>query len=69
MIKSIILLTVILMPCLLAFSESNSVWPNIIGLCYMFILALLSRTKKGEQFCRKLYKNLTKVNNEIFVND
>lgn len=69
MIRSIILLIVVLMPCLLAFSESDSVLPNIIGLVYMFILGLLSSTERGKRFCKKLYKNLTRVNNDIFARD
>ena len=69
MIKSVILLTVILMPCLLAFSESNSVLPNIIGLAYMFLLAYLSSTKKGKKFCRKVYRDLVQTNDDIFAKE
>lgn len=69
MIKIIILLTVILMPCLLAFSESNSVLPNIIGLAYMFLLAYLSSTMRGKKFCRKVYRNLARTNDDIFAKE
>ena len=54
--KTIIIATLICLPCLAAFSESDTFWPNIFGLSYMFGLYLASNTNKGKKFLRKLYR-------------
>lgn len=54
--KTIIIATLICLPCLAAFSESDTFWPNIFGLSYMFGLYLASKTGKGKKFLRKLYR-------------
>ena len=54
--KSIIIATIVLLPCLSAFGESNTFLPNIFGLAYMFGLTLLCKTNKGKKFLRKLYR-------------
>lgn len=69
MIKSVILLTIILLPCLAAFNESDTFVPNILGIAYMFLLAYLSRTKRGKKFCRKVYRDLVRTNDDIFAKE
>lgn len=69
MIKSVILLTIILLPCLAAFSESEFFLPNILGIAYMFLLAYLSSTKRGKKFCRKMYNNIVRTNDDIFAKE
>ena len=54
--KSIIIATIVLLPCLAAFGESDTFWPNIFGLAYMFALTVLCKTEKGKKFLRKLYR-------------
>ena len=54
--KTLIIATLICLPCLAAFGESDTFWPNIFGLAYMFGLTLLCKTNKGKKFLRKLYR-------------
>ena len=54
--KTIIIATLICLPCLASFSEGESFLPNIFGLCYMFALTVLCKTNKGKKFLRKLYR-------------
>ena len=54
--KTIIIATLICLPCLAAFSEGESFLPNLFGLAYMFGLTLLCKTGKGKKFLRKLYR-------------
>lgn len=54
--KTIIITTLICLPCLAAFGEGESFLPNIFGLAYMFGLTLLCKTEKGKKFLRKLYR-------------
>ena len=54
--KTIIITTLICLPCLAAFGESDTFWPNIFGMAYMFGLTLLCKTNKGKKFLRKLYR-------------
>lgn len=66
MIKNVFLLTVILMPCLLAFNGSDNVLPNVIGVLYMLVLALIYRTNKGKIFFEKLASDVERLNDKIF---
>lgn len=54
--KTIIIATLICLPCLAAFSESETFVPNILGLAYMFLLTVLCKTERGKKFLRKLYR-------------
>ena len=54
--KTIIITTLICLPCFAAFGESDTFWPNIFGMAYMFGLTLLCKTNKGKKFLRKLYR-------------
>ena len=54
--KTLILATILLLPCLAAFSESETLIPNFFGLAYMFALTVLCKTNKGKKFLRKLYR-------------
>lgn len=66
MIKNVILLTVILMPCLLAFNGSENVIVNVIGVLYMLALVLVYKTKSGCKFFERLADDAEKVNDRIF---
>lgn len=54
--KSILIATIVLLPCLAAFSEDETLIPNFFGLAYMFALTVLCKTEKGKKFLRKLYR-------------
>ena len=55
---------VILMPCIMAFSESNPLI-NIIGLAYILVLFRLSSTTSGRRFIRAYYKEILRLENRI----
>lgn len=55
----VIITIVIINPVLLTFSESDSLLPNIIGVCYMFALFILSTyTKVGRILYHWLKENI-----------
>lgn len=54
--KTILTATTLFIPCLLVLNESDTFWPNIFGLAYIFGLYLASKTGKGKKFLRKLYR-------------
>lgn len=49
----IILLTVIVAPCILIVNESDTILPNIIGIVYICLLILFSKTRIGNKFFQK----------------
>lgn len=63
--KTLILSTILLLPCLAVLNESESILPNVLGLAYILILFALSRTNAGKKFCNRLYNETEKLN-EIF---
>lgn len=64
--KSILIATTVLLPCLAVLNESESVLPNLLGLVYILILFALSRTKGGKKFCERLYNETEKLNEILF---
>ena len=54
MIKDIIIAVVLLLPCLLVFNESYTIIPNLVGLAYMLLLVILSKTKVGKAFSKRI---------------
>lgn len=52
--KTIIIATLLFLPCLLVLNESDTVVPNIIGMMYIVLLSCKARTEKGKEFIRKL---------------
>lgn len=60
--KYTIITTLLLIPCLAAFNESNSFVPNIIGLSYMAAIIFGSRTRKGRLFLKKLERETNRIN-------
>ena len=66
MIKNVILLTVILLPCLLAFNGSQYIFVNVIGLAYMILLVAVYKTKRGRKFFDRLASDAERVNERIF---
>ena len=64
--KTIIITTLICLPCLAVLNESESVLPNVLGLAYILILFALSRTNAGKKFCERLYNETEKLNEILF---
>lgn len=54
--KTIIITTLIYLPCLAAFSEGETLIPNFFGIAYMIGLHFASKTERGKKFLRKLYR-------------
>lgn len=63
--KMMIITTVIFIPCLLLVNESDTILPNILGLCYFGLLFLLRKTALGEKFVSKLEKEVDKINDKL----
>ena len=66
MIKNVILLILIILPCLLAFNGSENVIVNVIGVLYMLMLVLVYKTKIGRKFFDRLASDAERVNERIF---
>lgn len=64
--KTLILSTILLLPCLAVLNESESILPNLFGLVYILILFALSRTNAGKKFCNRLYNETEKLNEILF---
>lgn len=64
--KTLILSTILLLPCLAVLNESESILPNVLGLAYILILFALSRTNAGKKFCNRLYNETEKLNEILF---
>lgn len=64
--KTLIITTLICLPCLAVLNENESVLPNLFGLVYILILFALSRTKVGKKFCERLYNETEKINEILF---
>lgn len=64
--KTIIIATLICLPCLVVFSEGETFVPNILGLAYMFGLMAFAKTKKGRAFFEKAYNDCERINKKIY---
>lgn len=61
----VFLLVVLCLPCLLLFNESHTFIPNLIGLCYVILLAVVGRTTKGKKFFNKAFSECDKLNDKF----
>lgn len=64
--KTLIIATLLFLPCLLIVSESNTIIPNLIGFAYIGILALFANTRAGMYFIIKLLRKISSINDIIF---
>ena len=58
-IKAIIIYLIAILvccPCLLIVSEGNTILPNLIGLCYTYMIYRLSFTNIGKKFTKEINK-------------
>lgn len=51
---SFVLMCLLLAPCILVVNESDSIWPNIIGITYIGFVFLFTKTKIGQKFVKKI---------------
>lgn len=65
----IILLIVIFTPCLMAFSESDTLVPNFVGVVYMILLTIIFRSESGKRFASKMFDKLLAEKDDKFVNE
>lgn len=59
MFKKIIIFVaamILVLPCMLIFNESDSIWLNFAGLGWLWILITLSRTKYGKKYLKMFYR-------------
>lgn len=55
--KTKIIATILLLPCLAVLNESESFIPNIIGILYICVLYFVcNKTKTGRRFIKRFYK-------------
>lgn len=64
--KHYILAMVILIPCVLIFNDNENIYINILGIVYIFLLYILSKTRKGKDFCKKVETENEKLLTLIF---
>lgn len=57
-IVAIVKATLLIMPCLLVFNESETLVSNLIGIAYIGCLFLHSRTAAGTKMWKNLYRYL-----------
>lgn len=57
-IFAFILLAIIVSPCILIFNESDHIWVNFVGLCYLLGLVLIGKTKVGKKIFKMLDKTI-----------
>lgn len=61
-----IVLAIIVAPCILIFNESDNIWLNFIGLGWLWILIMLSRTKFGKKHLKTHYEMFDKEDKDDF---
>ena len=54
----------VLLPCLMLFSEFN-VAVNLLGICYVCTLFVLSDTDAGKRFLRRYYHEILRLENTL----
>lgn len=59
--KTIVTALILFLPCFLVLNESHTFMPNIIGLIYIFLLYVASKTRTGKVFLRKLERVTNKI--------
>lgn len=64
--KSILIATIVLLPCLAVLNQNDSIIPNILGFVYCAGLYLYTRTRAGRYYSKKLADDIDRINNKIF---
>lgn len=58
---SFVLMCLLLAPCMLVVNESETIWPNIVGIVYIGIVFLFAKTKLGNKLIERLDKFVDKL--------
>lgn len=58
---SFVLMCLLLAPCIFVVNESETIWPNIVGIVYIGIVFLFSKTKVGKKLIERLDKFVDKL--------
>lgn len=64
--KSILIATIVLLPCLAVLNQNDSIIPNILGFVYCAGLYLYTRTRAGRYYSKKLADDIDRINEKIF---
>lgn len=64
--KTIIIAVLIALPGLIVFNESGSFFPNILGIAYIALLYMASKTRPGQRFCQRLFSESERINKRLF---
>lgn len=64
--KSILIATIVLLPCLAILNQTDSIMPNILGVIYCFGLLMYTRTRAGRYYSKKLADDIDRINEKIF---
>lgn len=59
-LKLHIIAFLMLIPCLLILAEDN-LWSTAIGLLYIAVMVMVSRTPRGRQFIRRYYREILRL--------
>lgn len=63
---NVISVAILLVPCLIIFSEGGSLLWNMAGIAYLLALVGLSRTKAGKRFTRNAYRANLRLHRNFF---
>lgn len=58
---SFVLMWLLLAPCMLIVNESETIWPNIVGIVYIGIVFLFAKTKVGKKLVKRLDEFVDKL--------
>ena len=58
---SFVLMWLLLAPCMLIVNESETIWPNIVGIVYIGIVFLFTKTKVGKKLVKRLDEFVDKL--------
>lgn len=64
--KTILIATIVLLPCLAVLNQTESIVPNILGYIYCAGLFMYSKTRAGKYYSKKLIDDIDRINNKIF---
>lgn len=64
--KSILIATIVLLPCLAVLNQTESIMPNVLGFVYSAGLFMYTRTRAGRYYSKKLADDIDKINEKIF---
>lgn len=63
---NVIAVAILLIPCIVIFSEGGSLLCNMVGIAYLLALVGLSRTKVGKRFTRNVYRSNLRLHRNFF---